>query len=289
MSFASFSIKISDYFDTELSAFYKTLFDEDVFNPTEDHLRIVNQAMELLNEANFVDPLSKELSFFANTWLIKAVDAESKKDLMTYLMRLHDKIVGRISRLIQIKNEHEEQLAHDWEVINGQKPQFLETIHRGLAEPNIQIKKETITEANKFFGLSLRQLSSKQVLYDAICDDDVADFYFLRCQGEFSKKADFIIQCIKRHNFIRAEQLISRMIKTTSYKDFYDMSDNTGHWKGYSWEWEAKNIIGRVLREINREVNSTYATPTSDTEIRETKKYASELMLSCVREWFDIE
>ena len=274
MSFGTFSVKISDYFDTELSAYYKTLFNKDVFNPTDDNLNIVRQAMALLNATNCVDPSSEELSYFANTWLIKADDAESKNDLMTYLVRLHNKIESRISRLKQAQEEQENQLARDWQVINEQKPLFLDIVRRGLAEPNTQIRKETIKEANKYFKLALRRLHTEEILYDAICNDDVADFYYLRCQGEFYRKADFIIQCIRHNDYVRAEQLIARIIVTASYKDFYDMTDTTGRWKGYSWEWEAKNVISGVLRDFNRKISCSYTNPPSNEEIQEVRKLA---------------
>lgn len=272
MASGLFSFNATEYIDTGLSALYKSMFNGYVINPTEDNLLIVNRAIALLDGKEEFSPQSSEISFFRTTWLEKIDNEGSKKELEKLLQNLKCQIEHRILYLKFVKDEHNSQEAYDWKQVQQQKVIFMAVVRRGLSEKRLEINKETIKEANKFFNLHLQKVSLGQMLYDVICDDEVADFYFLRCQGDFSRKAEFIIQCLKHDDFDRAEQLVERIVKTTTYPDFYDVTDSTGRWRGYSWERDATNIMAGVLREVNSALNCSYNPPPSLAEIYEVKK-----------------
>lgn len=270
----SFKINISDYFDIELTAMFKTLFDRKVINPSDDDLRIVEVATQLVENPRVLDDPEESLSYFICTWLPKACDPDSRQDLRNILSTLKEKTEQRISFLRDVEKNKKLQKKKEKALIKKEIESFLEVINKGLSEEETEISRETIEEADKFFMIPLRELSRAELIAYVIAEDSVADFYFLRCQRAYSIKADFILQCVKNKDFDRAEALVKRIIHTATYPDFYNMEDSTGHWKGYSWEWEAKNTISSVMHEIRYQLQSEHKESPSKDEIQEILKLA---------------
>lgn len=231
-------------------------------------------AAQLVDNPRVLEDPEESLSYFISTWLPKACDPESRQDLRNVLSTLKQRAEQRISFLRDVEKDKRLQKKNEKALVKKEIDSFFKVINKGLSEKEIEISRETIEEADKFFKLPLRELSREDQIDYVINEDSVADFYFLRCQREYSIKADFILRCVKNKDFDRAEALIKRIIHTASYPDFYKMEDSNGHWKGYSWESEAKNTIHSVMHEIRYQLQSKYKDSPSKDEIHVILKLA---------------
>ena len=150
---------------------YKTLFDRKVINPSDDDLWIVEVAAQLVDNPRVLEDPEESLSYFISTWLPKACDPESRQDLRNVLSTLKQRAEQRISFLRDVEKDKQLQKKNEKALVKKEIDSFFKVINKGLSEKEIEISRETIEEADKFFKLPLRELSREDQI-DYVINED---------------------------------------------------------------------------------------------------------------------
>lgn len=74
-------------------------------------------------------------------------------------------------------------------------------------------------------------------------DDEISEFYFLHCRGEYHRKAEMIRACILKDDVTRAVELVDLMLQTESYDDYAELN---------GWSAEARLVVTELVSRFDK-------------------------------------
>ncbi len=263
-------LEIINKLDIEYLGYMKEWFNIEDPKKDEESLLILDEAIRfadvfksygVIDEKRIVSP---SVLHFIKKYLCDARDEysdESLEEVIDILKELYEKVRASLEEQKEEKKKEENERAKEAIIIDTWLTDYKRKIDLYLNSGERDIGyNSSYSKEMRDFSFSLKHYSYMEFMYKAICNDNIADFYYLHSKHDFSLKAELITACIKVGDMRRAKGLMERIINTSDYDDYDPPFSN-------SWEMEAKNIAVSLLRN-----NLPHSSLLSDITEEDTKK-----------------
>ena len=262
--------EIINELDIKYLSYMEELFNIEYPKKDEESLLILDEAIRfaddfkshgVIDEKRIVSPY---VLYFVKKYLCDAREEysdESLEEVIDILLELNEKVRASLEEQREEKKKEEKEKAKEAIIIDTWLSDYQRKIDLYLKSGERDIGGNSNYSKEMWdFSSSLKHYSYMEFIYKVICNDSIADFYYLHRKHDFSLKAELITACIKAGDMRRAKELVERIINTSYYDDYDPPFSN-------SWEMEAKNIAEWLLRN-----NLPHSSLLSDIAEEDTKK-----------------